>query len=79
MIQVGLFIIWGITLISWLVINILTYRQLMTVVALRTETKWWFIAQVVFSLLFFIIAFASIILIAPLLQTSVPVRSGEFF
>lgn len=79
MIQVALFVICGIAFISWLVVNVLTYRQLVNVIALRKETKVWFIIQVICSLLFFTVALVSIIFIAPLLQTSVPVRPGEFF
>lgn len=80
MIQVGLLCLWGIAFISWLVVNVLTYRQLVNVIALRRETKWWFAAQVVLSLIFFVITFVSIFFVAPLLEpTSTPIRSGEFF
>ena len=79
MIQIALFVIWTIAFISWISVNTLTYHQLMNVVALRRETKVWFMVQVIFSLIFFITAFVSIILIAPLLTPTSFTPTNEFF
>lgn len=79
MVQLGFLIIWVVTFLGWLVVNLLIYRQLQTVSALRYDVIVWFIVQVIFGCVFFVIALVSIYTIAPLFTTSSSMSTNGFF
>lgn len=79
MVQLGFLVIWAGSLITWLIVNLLIYRQLQTVSALRTDVVGWFIAQVVVGAFFFIVALVSIYYLGPIFSTSSLVRTNGVF